>query len=108
MGANLGDPVGALWNGIVSAVYTSDSGGNVVEIMHGKDLRTIYMHLNEFKVKVGDNVKQYETIGLAGSTGNSTGPHLHLEVYLDDILLNPILLFGTKGVNHEAMDKHHR
>lgn len=88
----------AQWNGIVSRIYSSESGGNTIEISHGKDLKTVYMHLNESKVSVGDTVKQYQLIGLSGNTGMSTGPHLHFGVYLDGEYINPIYLYGTKGL----------
>ena len=88
----------AQWNGVVSRTYYSESGGNTIEISHGKDLKTLYMHLNEFKVEVGDVVKQYQLIGLSGNTGMSTGPHLHFGVYLDGQYINPVYLYGNKGL----------
>lgn len=100
LNAQLGEPVLALWNGIVSDTYSGDPiGGNVVEISHGDGVKTRYLHLYAIDVKPGDTVSQYQTIGKAGSTGRSTGVHLHLEVSVDGILTNPILLFGQYGIN---------
>lgn len=93
-----GTRVLSLWNGVVSKVYETESGGKTVEITHGQNLKTIYMHLNEIKVEIGERVKQYDLIGLSGNTGKTTEPHLHLGVYLDDKYINPIYLFGTKGL----------
>lgn len=95
---SLGTRVLSLWNGVVSKVYETESGGKTIEITHGQNLKTIYMHLNEIKVGVGERVKQYDLIGLSGNTGKTTEPHLHLGVYLDDKYVNPIYLFGTKGL----------
>lgn len=95
---SLGTRVLSLWNGVVSKVYEMESGGKTIEITHGQNLKTIYMHLNEIKVGVGERVKQYDLIGLSGNTGKTTEPHLHLGVYLDDKYVNPIYLFGTKGL----------
>lgn len=95
---SLGTRVLSLWNGVVSKVYETESGGKTIEITHGQNLKTIYMHLNEIKVGVGERVKQYDLIGLSGNTGKTIEPHLHLGVYLDDKYVNPIYLFGTKGL----------
>ena len=88
-----------LWNGIVTRAYFSESAGNMVEISHGKDLVTRYMHMDELNVKAGDYVNQYDIIGYAGSTGRSTGTHLHIEVKVDGITVNPLMFYGSKGLN---------
>ncbi len=98
LNADMRQNILAQWNGIVINVYESKGYGKTVEIQHGKGLMTRYAHLDEQLVKIGDVVKQYDIIGLAGSTGRSTGPHLHLEVYVDDIIANPIMLYGKKGM----------
>lgn len=90
----------AQFNGIVTNVYTSEAGGNTVEISHGESMITKYLHLNKALVKIGQEVKQYEVIGLAGNTGTrSTGTHLHFSVVLDGEYINPIYLYGTNGLN---------
>lgn len=98
----------AQWNGIVVNVYTSPTYGNVVEIQHGKAIKTRYAHLLKPLVSMGDRVSQYQPIGLIGSTGRSTGPHLHFEVYVDGLIANPLMLYGKKGVNllQSWADKH--
>ena len=64
--------------------------GNMVEIDHGGGYATRYAHLSEIDVKVGDKVKFGETLGKTGSTGRSTGPHLHYEVRHNGKAVNPI------------------
>lgn len=97
LNASEGDPILALWSGVVTNVFETPRYGLAVEIEHGKGLVTRYAHLSEQKVKIGDSVTQYDIIGDAGSTGRSTGPHLHLEIYLDDIIINPLMVFGEKS-----------
>jgi murein DD-endopeptidase MepM/ murein hydrolase activator NlpD len=63
--------------------------GNVVEIDHGDGLVTRYAHMSGFRTVVGKTVLPGEQIGLIGSTGRSTGPHLHFEVRINDRPVNP-------------------
>jgi len=63
--------------------------GNVIEINHGHGFVTRYAHLNSFKKKKGDRVKRGETIALMGNTGRSTGPHVHYQIYLNGLPVNP-------------------
>lgn len=88
----------AQWNGVVSNVYDSVQGGKTIEISHGPDLKTIYMHLNKVDVKIGQGVSQYQYIGKSGNTGVSDKPHLHFGVYLDGEYVNPIFLYGQEGL----------
>lgn len=69
-------------------------GGNMVILDHGLGLQTIYMHLQETKVKVGQEVEKGDIIGLVGSTGRSTGPHLHWGASLQNIRFRPHSLLG--------------
>ena len=64
--------------------------GNFVIINHGNGLVTRYAHLSKIYVNVGDWVNQGSTIAARGSTGHSTGPHLHFEVMLNGVFRNPI------------------
>jgi len=79
-GARENDPVFTTADGQVVSTGTDAFHGNNVVIEHSKGLRTWYMHLNQILVKRGDTVEKGDVIGLVGSTGRSTGPHLHYEV----------------------------
>lgn len=78
-----GDAVVASQNGKISIVDFSKSYGNYIEIDHGGGFKTRYAHLSKTNVKVGDTVSSGEKIGEVGSTGHSTGPHLHYELFKD-------------------------
>lgn len=94
-----GSNVYAQWAGTVSRVYETETGGKSIEIIHDETVKTRYLHLSSIEVEVGQEVKQRQLIGKAGSTGRSTGPHLHFEVYVDNQSIDPILLFGKNGAN---------
>ena len=85
-----GSPVHAADDGIVALVGSSTSGyGRYVVIAHSGGLDTLYGHLSTALVKVGQLVTQGQTIGLEGSTGNSTGPHLHFELRIKQQPIDP-------------------
>ena len=85
----VGTPVIAPANGLV--VFTGRKGGfgNLIIISHGHGITTRYGHLSKILVKVGQHVKRGEKIGEIGNTGRSTGPHLHYEVRLNGVPVNP-------------------
>jgi murein DD-endopeptidase MepM/ murein hydrolase activator NlpD len=87
--ASSGDPVRATANGKVVSSGWAGGYGRMVEIDHGNGLSTRYGHLSEIDVKVGDAVKIGQVIGLVGSTGRSTGPHLHYETRIDGEAVDP-------------------
>jgi murein DD-endopeptidase MepM/ murein hydrolase activator NlpD len=87
--AQTGDPVRATANGKVISSGWSGGYGRMVEIDHGNGLSTRYGHLSQIDVKVGDVIKIGQVIGEVGSTGRSTGPHLHYETRIDGEAVDP-------------------
>jgi murein DD-endopeptidase MepM/ murein hydrolase activator NlpD len=87
--AQTGDPVRATANGKVVNSGWSGGYGRMIEIDHGNGLSTRYGHLSQIDVKVGDVVKIGQVIGEVGSTGRSTGPHLHYETRIDGEAVDP-------------------
>lgn len=86
---DIGDPVRVTANGRVTRAGWAGGYGNMVEVDHGNGLSTRYGHMSKIEVKVGDRVKIGQTIGRIGSTGRSTGPHLHYETRINDKPVNP-------------------
>ncbi|MCF2523471.1 peptidoglycan DD-metalloendopeptidase family protein [Bradyrhizobium sp. G127] len=87
--AATGDPVRATANGKVVNAGWAGGYGRMVEIDHGNGLSTRYGHLSEIGVKVGEQIKIGQVIGAVGSTGRSTGPHLHYETRIDGDAVDP-------------------
>jgi murein DD-endopeptidase MepM/ murein hydrolase activator NlpD len=88
--APIGTPIMASGNGIVQKAGWCGGGGNCVKIRHNSTYQTIYAHMSKFArgIKSGVRVKQGQTIGYVGSTGKSTGPHLHYEVVVNGKKVN--------------------
>jgi murein DD-endopeptidase MepM/ murein hydrolase activator NlpD len=84
-----GAPIYAAAKGTVSFVGVRSGYGNCVEIDHGNGLVTRYAHMSGFRTQIGKAVMPGEVIGLIGSSGRSTGPHLHFEVRIHDRAVNP-------------------
>ena len=84
-----GDQVIAPANGIVTEAGWKGGYGNMVEIDHGNGLKTRYGHLSRIEVEVGQTLTRGQLMGFVGSTGRSTGPHLHYELRLNDRPINP-------------------
>ena len=84
-----GDIVVAPANGIISKAGWQGGYGNMIEIDHGNGLKTRFGHLSKLAVKEGDPIQRGQLIGFVGSTGRSTGPHLHYELRLDEKPINP-------------------
>lgn len=80
LAAPSGTPILAPADGTIAKRYYHSAGGNTIIMKHDNGFQTGYAHLLNFNVEVGDKVKQGEKIGEVGSTGGSTGPHLHLTV----------------------------
>ena len=93
--ANSGSQIKAAMNGKVTVASYNTSYGNYIKI-ENNDVMTVYAHCQSLNVKEQDEVKQGQIIALVGSTGNSTGPHLHFEIRRDGRFINPryVLDFG--------------
>ena len=92
IGAPNGTPIAAADTGVVSLVNFGWGGGygNYLVITHGNGYATLYAHLSAISVSVNQAVQRGQTIGAEGSTGNSTGPHLHFEIRLNGAYQNPL------------------
>tara|TARA_B100000003_G_scaffold207855_1_gene226488 strand:- start:392 stop:1678 length:1287 start_codon:yes stop_codon:yes gene_type:complete len=88
--APMGTPIMASGDGIVKKAGWCGGGGNCVKIKHNSTYQTVYAHMSKFArgIKAGVRVKQGQTIGYVGSTGKSTGPHLHYEVIVNGKKVN--------------------
>jgi len=93
-----GDSVLAPANGIVTRAGWQGGYGNLIEIDHGNGLTTRYGHLSQGNVQIGETVQRGQLIGLVGSTGRSTGPHLHYELRLNDKPINPRRLLPVEPI----------
>ncbi|MBW6411907.1 peptidoglycan DD-metalloendopeptidase family protein [Clostridium weizhouense] len=86
---NTGDPVTAAYDGTIQEAGQVSGYGNMIKIKHQDNIETIYGHLSSIKVKKGQKVKKGDIIGCVGSTGRSTGPHLHFELRSKGKPINP-------------------
>ena len=92
--APIGTDIYATGDGVVITAERSKTGyGNQIVIDHGFGYKTMYAHLQSFKVRAGEHVKRGQIIGAVGSTGKSTSPHLHYEVWKNNQPVNPINYF---------------
>ncbi len=90
--APTGTPARTVGDGVVSFAGVQGGYGNVVIIKHRNDHETLYAHLSKINVRVGQKVSQSDTIGLVGSTGWSTGPHLHFEFRVSGVHQDPMTI----------------
>ncbi len=90
MPAAIGTPIHATADGIVGRAEWSNGYGKLIAIEHGKGVETRYGHLSQILVEPNQRVKRGDVIGLMGSTGRSTGSHLHYEVRIDGRAINPM------------------
>lgn len=92
--ASIGTPIYATADGIIDKLEVSFSGyGKVLEVDHGFGYRTRYAHMHGFAVHQGQKVKRGDLIGYVGDTGLSTAPHLHYEVFVNGVVVNPVHYF---------------
>lgn len=103
--AGTGTPIRAAASGIVLQASSVTGYGNMTLISHGGGMATLYGHQSRFKVHAGQHVKRNQVIGYVGSTGWSTGPHLHFEVRLAGKPYNPL---GWFGGSRSAVSCYHR
>jgi murein DD-endopeptidase MepM/ murein hydrolase activator NlpD len=96
--ANTGDPVLAVADGVVSYAGTRSGYGQVVEVDHGNGYVTRYAHNSRLMVQVGELVRAGEQLAKAGSTGRSTGAHVHFEVWENGHVVNPRKFLGEQSV----------
>lgn len=87
--ADMGTPINAAAGGVVLVSEMHPQYGNIVQVDHGRGLVTRYAHASKVLVHAGDIVKRGQRIALVGTSGRSTGPHLHFEVLLDGVPQNP-------------------
>lgn len=92
-----GSDIIAVAAGVVTWSGSRYGYGNLVEINHGNGYKTRYAHCKETKVKVGEIVRKNDVIALMGSTGRSTGPHVHFEVYKDNRTVDPALYINRSA-----------
>jgi len=93
----IGNPVSTINSGRVVLRDDLFFGGKTVIINHGAGVYSIYMHLSQFNIKEGREVKKGDIIGLIGSSGRATGPHLHLGVKVHGVSVNPESLYSLPG-----------
>ena len=86
---NQGSPIYAIAAGTVTTAVYGEANGYYVSLAHGSGYTSIYCHMTKYIVSVGDSVTQGQVIGYVGSTGWSTGPHLHFELHQNGTALNP-------------------
>jgi len=88
--AQTGTPIIAPADGVVIKAEFSTGYGNMVEISHGYGIKTVFGHNSRLNVKAGQQVRRGDVISYVGDTGSSTGPHLHYEVRLNGLPVNPV------------------
>lgn len=99
MQAKRGEKVLATADGTVIQASNNGDYGHFVEISHGNGFTSHFAHLQEYKVKKGDKVKRGQVIGLAGSSGRTTGVHLHYELCLNGKLIDPVTFMQTADLS---------
>lgn len=105
IGLRTGDPVKSMFDGKVRIAKRAGAYGNLVVIRHDNGLETYYGHLSKINVKPNQEIKAGEVLGLGGSTGRSTGPHLHLEIRYLGAAINPekVIDFANYQLKDETL-----
>lgn len=95
LAADAGTPIAAFADGVVEFVGESDAYGFYIQLDHGNGVKSFYCHCSALYCPKGQTVTKGQTIAAVGATGNATGPHLHLELKRDGVLLNPVYYIDT-------------
>ncbi len=95
IGAKNGEPIKSVFDGKITKNGYSNSYGYYVIISHSDNFETLYAHCSKLTLKEGDEVKKGDTVALVGSTGKSTGPHLHFEIRIGGCRVDPRWLLGS-------------
>ncbi len=103
--ANIGTPIVAAAGGIVSSVETHPQYGRMLVVQHGEGISTLYGHTSRVLVKSGDLVRRGQRIAEVGSTGRSTGPHLHFEVLMNGTAQNPTKFLEARKSGNQVAKK---
>jgi murein DD-endopeptidase MepM/ murein hydrolase activator NlpD len=106
LNAPRGAPVHAANDGVVVLARNAYLSGNSVVLWHGADVFTVYFHMDRIAVRVGAEVKQGDTLGVVGSTGRSTGPHLHWSAKVAGLYVDPESLVGIDFGAGSAPPRH--
>jgi murein DD-endopeptidase MepM/ murein hydrolase activator NlpD len=101
----IGTPIYATADGMVGRAERSGGYGNLIEVNHGKGIETRYGHLSRILVAANTRVRRGQLIGLMGSTGRSTGSHLHYEVRIDGRAVNPAPFLTTGDMMIAMQDR---
>ena len=86
---NAGEPIYAIFDGEIIEADYDQWNGNYIKIKHDNNIISVYCHCSKLFVKKGDVIRGGEVIAQVGSTGQSTGPHIHFEIRINDISYNP-------------------
>lgn len=97
LAADIGTPVAAFADGTVDFIGESEAYGLYIQLDHGNGVKTFYCHCSALYAQKGETVSAGQTIAAVGDTGNATGPHLHLEIKRDGVLLNPVYYIETES-----------
>ncbi len=91
-----GTPIAAAWGGVVEEATSSSGFGNYVKLRHENGMLSVYAHCRELYVTKGAHIRAGEIIALVGQTGAATGPHLHFEIRINDVRMNPEWIWDTR------------
>ena len=103
-GASYGAPIYAVTDGTVTYAGRKGGNGNYVQIRHGGGLASGYSHMSRIAARNGQHIRRGQVIGYVGSTGLSTGPHLHYSLYRNNRPINPLSIKFTETAQLSGQD----